>query len=70
MTGDRWRLPDGRDAIELPGAAGGLMRVAPIVPGWPYPAPPEVAAKRFCALQPSRYLGGAIPEQQPEEQLS
>ena len=66
MTGDRWRLPDGRDAIELPGACGGLMRVAPIVEGWPYPGPPVIAARRLCTLQPSRYLAGQIPTQETD----
>jgi hypothetical protein len=32
-AGDRWKLPDGREAIELDGSRGGLLRVAPIVPG-------------------------------------
>lgn len=42
-AGDRWQLPDGREAIELDGSRGGLLRLAPIVPGWPFPAPAEVA---------------------------
>ena len=60
-AGDRWRLPDGREAIELDGSLGGLLRVAPIVDGWPFPAPAEVAARRLCTRLPSRYLHGAVP---------
>lgn len=60
-AGDRWRLPDGRDALELDGSRGGLLRVSPILPAWPFPGPPEIAARRLCQRLPSRYLGGAIP---------
>lgn len=60
-AGDRWRLPDGREAIELDGSRGGLLRVAPIVPGWPFPGPAEVAARRLCTRMPSRYLHGQVP---------
>lgn len=62
-TGDRWELPNGQHAIEMPGAAGGLMRVAPIVEGWPWPAPPVVTVRSLCVAQPSRYLHGAVPVQ-------
>lgn len=66
-AGDRWRLPDGREALELGGSAGGLLRVAPFAPNWPFPAPPEVAARRLCQRLPSRYLHGQVPAEQPEE---
>lgn len=60
-AGDRWQLPDGREAIELDGSRGGLLRVAPIVRGWPFPAPAEVVARRLCTRMPSRYLHGQTP---------
>lgn len=59
-TGDLWRMPDGRDALELR-ASGRLLLVAPIVAGWPWPAPPVVAVRGQCTLQPSRYLHGQVP---------
>jgi hypothetical protein len=61
-AGDTWKLPDGRSAIELDGSRGGLLRVAPIVKDWPFPAPPEVVARRLCSLEPSRYLHGQVPQ--------
>ena len=60
-AGDRWRLPDGREAIELDGSRGGMLRVAPLVPGWPFPAPAEVTARRLCVRLLSRYLYGQTP---------
>ena len=60
-TGDLWRLPDGREAIELSGSSGGQLRVGPLVPGWGYMAPPEIVARRLCHLLPMRYLHGAVP---------
>lgn len=65
-AGDRWRLPDGREALELDGSRGGLLRVAPIAPEWPFPSPPEVAARRLCTRLPSRYLKGQVPQEQEE----
>ena len=66
-AGDRWKLPDGREAIELDGSRGDMLRVAPIVEGWPFPAPAEVTARRLCERLPSRYLHGQVP--QDEEAL-
>ena len=65
MTGDRWRLPDGRDAIECR-RSGRQVVAMPIVPGWPWPTPPVVADIAQCQLLPARYLAGAIPRQEPE----
>lgn len=59
-AGDRWLLPDGRHGIEL-ARIGQQLKVAPIVEGWPWPAPPIVAWRPLCVLQPSRYLAGAVP---------
>ncbi len=66
-AGDLWQLPDGRRALELDGSRGGLLRVAPVVEHWPFPAPAEVTARRFCTRLPSRYLHGATPADEPEE---
>ncbi len=63
-AGDKWQLPDGREAIELDGSRGGLLRVAPIVPSWPFPGPAEVTARRLCTRLPSRYLHGQVPQDQ------
>lgn len=60
-SGDLWKLPDGRKAIEVE-RSGGMMRVLPIHPdGFPWLSAPEVAAIGLCVKQPSRYLHGAIP---------
>jgi hypothetical protein len=61
-TGDRWKLPDGREGIELSGGQGGQLRVSVIVPGWPFPLPPEIFARRLCTRLPSRYLHGQVPQ--------
>lgn len=68
-AGDRWLLPDGREALELQGSQGGLLRVAPIVAGWPFPAPPEVAQRRVCTRLASRYLRGQVPAPEAEDAL-
>lgn len=60
-SGDLWRLMDGRMAIELR-RSGQQLVVAEIVPDWPWIGRPEIASQRFCELQPSRYLNGALPE--------
>ena len=60
-AGDKWLLPDGREALELE-RRGGLLRVAPIVPHWPFPSAPLIVSARQCERLPSRYLHGAIPE--------
>ena len=65
-AGDRWKLPDGREALELDGSRGGLLHLAPIAPGWPFPCPPEEVARRLCTRMPSRYLKGQVPQEQPE----
>lgn len=63
-AGDRWRLPDGREALELE-RSGGLLRVAPILPHWPFPGTPELALLRACTKLPSRYLSGDVPAEEP-----
>ncbi len=68
-AGDRWLLPDGSEALELQGSQGGLLRVAPIVPHWPFPAPPVIAQRRQCKRLPSRYLRGQVPAPEAEDAL-
>ena len=60
-AGDRWRLPGGQEAIEMPGSARDTLRLAIITPDWPYPAPPKDWARSLCELMPSRYLHGEKP---------
>lgn len=64
-AGNRWLLPDGRQAIELE-RQGGMLRVAPIVPNWTFPAPPEIVRAKLCQLMPSRYLRGQVPAEWEE----
>jgi hypothetical protein len=62
-AGDRWRLPGGHEAIELDGSTRDVLRVARIVPHWPFPAPPQDVARSLCERMPSRYLRGAVPRE-------
>lgn len=59
-NGDRWRLPDGREALEV-GRTRCLLRVMPLVPTSPWPAPPELVWRAACTKLGARYLHGAIP---------
>lgn len=68
-AGDRWRLPDGRDGLELDGSQGGLLRVAPIEPDWPFPGPFVIVQRRQCRRLPSRYLHDQVPNELPEALL-
>lgn len=60
-AGDRWRMPGGHEAIEVPGSTRDILRLAVIVPGWPWPRPPVDVARALCEAMPSRYLHGAVP---------
>lgn len=62
MTGDRWKMPGGHEGVEMPGSCRDFLRLAVIVPGWPYPAPPRDVARSLCERMPSRYLHGQVPE--------
>lgn len=61
-AGDPWLMPSGRKALELPGSTRDYLRVAVIVEGWPYPESPRTVVRALCKRLPSRYLGGAIPQ--------
>lgn len=61
-AGDRWRLPGGHEAIELDGSDRDLLQVAIIPPDWPWLKPRQSVPRALCTLLPSRYLGGAVPE--------
>lgn len=59
MNGDRWSLPDGRQALEV-GRQGQILMLAPIVPHWPFPGIPLSIPRDLCTKQPSRYHGGQV----------
>ncbi len=54
-AGDKWTLPDGRQAIELDGSTDGELRVAPIVGNWPFPSAPELVPRAGAKKAPMRY---------------
>ena len=60
--GDRWQLPDGRQAIET-GRSTRLLRVIPILSVQPHMGLPELVWRGECTPLPSRYLHGAMPDQ-------
>lgn len=45
--GDTWNLPSGHVGIEL-SRSGGWLRIARLVPGWPWPAPPKEYIEELC----------------------
>lgn len=53
--GDRVRLSDGQDAMVLEVYVA-TLRVARIVPNWPFPAPGESVLRGTVKRLPSRYL--------------
>ena len=67
--GDRWRLPDGRDAIET-GRTARLLRVVPLHDGPPFMGVPYLVWREECTLLPSRYLHGQIPDQPGPDDLA
>jgi hypothetical protein len=63
-AGDRWRLPDGREGIELDGSSGGQLHLAMLNanPTWPFQLTgAEVAVRALCLRLPSRYHHQAQP---------
>lgn len=60
--GDRWQLPDGRQAIET-GRSTRLLRVIPILSVPPFMGLPALVWRGECTALPSRYLHGELPEQ-------
>ena len=55
-NGDRWRLPDGREGLEI-GRDATRLQIAPIAPNWPFPGIPEWVERKQCQKMPSRYHG-------------
>ena len=53
--GDRVRLSDGQDAMVLEVYVA-TLRVARIVPNWPFPSAPESVLRGTVKRLPSRYL--------------
>lgn len=53
--GDRVRLSDGADAMVLEVGVA-TLRVARIVPNWPFPSAPEWVLRGTIKRLPSRYL--------------
>lgn len=64
-NGDRWRLPDGREAVEV-GRTRFYLRVLPLAPSSTWPAPSETVWRVACTKLGSRYLRGAIPAEPHE----
>ena len=65
-SGDRWKLPDGREALEI-GREGEMLTVCVIKANWPFPAPPIKIRRKVCRKLPSRYLHGQIPTEEFQE---
>ena len=61
MNGDRWKLPDGREALEID-HQGSQIKVAPIAANWPFPGIPEWVTRQQCKRMPSRYLGETMED--------
>lgn len=60
-AGDRWKLPGGHEALEMPGSTRTVLRLS-VIRSWPFPAPPVEVARDLCERMPSRYLQGQIPQ--------
>lgn len=61
-AGDVWEMPGGHRALEMDGSTRTVLRLAVIVPNWPFPKPPVEVARSLCKRLPSKYLSGAVPE--------
>jgi len=68
-AGTLWELPGGHHALEIEGSTRDVLRVARIVPNWPFPAPAQEVARSLCKPLPSRYLHGAVPINELPEAL-
>ena len=55
-AGDVWFIPGGHKALELDGSTRDVLRLAVIVPAWPFPKPPVEVVRSLCEKAPSRYL--------------
>jgi hypothetical protein len=61
--GDRYRDSQGHEYIEI-ARSGDVLRVSRIVPDWPFPSPPVDMDRSELTRMPSRYLLGAVPNQE------
>jgi hypothetical protein len=68
MNGDRWKLADGREALEV-GKVCDCLKLAVIDPTWPFPAPPILIPRSECTKMGSRYHQGAILDECEEAPL-
>ncbi len=66
-AGDVWQVPGGKRALELSSSSPRILVLAVIEPDWHFPRPPVSLPREMCQRLPSRYLHGAIP--QDEEAL-
>lgn len=46
--GSVWNLPSGHIGVEL-SRAGGYLKIARILPNWPWPAPPQEYVISLCS---------------------
>jgi hypothetical protein len=60
--GDRWRLPDGREGLEIGGEGAQLHLAMLAPPKWPFQLiGAEVAIRSHCTPVPMRYHGADPP---------
>lgn len=45
--GDTWYLPSGHVGVEI-SRSGEWLRISRLVPGWPWPAPPQEYVAALC----------------------
>jgi len=61
-AGDVWQVPGGKRALELSSSSPRILVLAIIDEHWPFPRPPVSLPREMCTRLPSRYLHGAVPE--------
>jgi hypothetical protein len=68
MQGDVYTDKDGHRYIEL-SRSGDTIRAAMIRDDWPFPSPPVIFKRKDLTKAPSRYLGGAVIDDDKEALL-
>lgn len=61
-AGDKWRLPNGTEALELDGSTAKTLRICVIKPNWPFPQAPVWVRRASCERVPMRYYGNKLPQ--------